>query len=76
MHLAPGIIHYYDVKSVLCRNVFAGLVSDAVIPDYDTSARFDLPGTSARCAMSDGDDPLPQARRCIGASSQWASHSC
>lgn len=39
-----------------------GIVSDAAIPDYDTSARYDLPGTSARCTMSDGDDPEPQAR--------------
>jgi hypothetical protein len=38
------------------------LASDWAVDDYDTSARYDVPNTSAGCAMSDGDDKLVQAR--------------
>ena len=43
---------------VLCL----GLASDWAVADYDTSARYDVPNTSAGCAMSDGDDIVLQAR--------------
>ena len=42
-----------------------GLASDWAVSDYDTSARYDVPNTSAGCAMSDGDDIVVQARCCV-----------
>jgi len=36
------------------------LLSDAAVQDYDTSARYDVPNTSTRCELSDGDEKTPQ----------------
>ena len=50
--------------AVVSRALVLGLAlaSDWAVEDYDTSARYDLPNTSAGCAMSDGDEKLVQAR--------------
>ena len=53
-------IFFYVVLTFLSHNISAGYISDAIVPDYDTSSRFDLTGTSKSCVMSDGDDPEPQ----------------
>ncbi len=38
------------------------LLADAAVQDYDSSARYDVPNTSTRCELSDGDEKQPQAR--------------
>jgi len=44
------------------------LVSNAWLDDYDSSARYDVPDTAARCELSDGDEKFPQARQAASAS--------
>ena len=56
-----------------------GLASDWAVADYDTSARWDVPNTSAACVMSDGDEKVVQARRRRArgaAAGSRRSHAC
>jgi len=38
------------------------VLADLHVTDYDTSGRYDVPNTSTRCQLSDGDEKTPQAR--------------
>ena len=37
-------------------------LADALLADYDSSSRYDVPDTSTRCELTDGDEKFPQAR--------------
>jgi hypothetical protein len=42
--------------------LLVAVLADLHVTDYDTSGRYDVPNTSTRCQLSDGDEKTPQAR--------------
>ena len=63
MSPSPVVRVLYAALASRLLVLLLALLSDAQLADYDTSGRYDVPNTSTRCELSDGDEKFPQARR-------------
>jgi hypothetical protein len=62
MSPSPVVRVLYAALASRLLVLLLALVADSRLADYDTSWRYDVPNTSTRCELSDGDEKFPQAR--------------